>query len=218
MNHPAVPNVTPRRLRLKLGWPVWLMALVGGVGLLGLILVALTVSSLTTGAERPDSQFGPIDLAAGLNPAGLPVGSRQGEMAPDFNLQSPDGSTVRLSDLRGKVVVLNFWATWCPPCRAEMPALQEAEERFAALDVLVLGVNVQEDAETLNAFLERFGLSFAVVQDLTGRVTTDAYRVNSLPSTFFIGMDGVVKVVRRGPLTIEAIDDDIRRALGTEPE
>ena len=218
MNHPPVPSVTHQRRRLTLGWPAWLTALVGGVGLLGVVLLALTVSSLTAGAERPDSRFGPVDLAAGLNPARLPVGGRQGEMAPDFNLQTPDGSVIRLSDFRGKVVVLNFWASWCPPCRAEMPALQEAADRFTDAGVLVMGVNVQEDAETIRAFMERFGLSFAVVQDLTGQITTDAYRVNGLPSTFFIGKDGVMEVVRRGPLTIEAIDDDIRRALGTEPE
>lgn len=107
----------------------------------------------------------------------------------DFELTLLDGESLRLSDLRGKVVVLNFWASWCPPCRAEMPDFQEIWEEMKEDDVVFLGVAVGDSESPARAFAETTGVTYPLGLDETGRISRD-YQVTSLPTTFLIDREG----------------------------
>lgn len=109
--------------------------------------------------------------------------------APDFELADLDGSPHRLSDYRGKVVVLNFWATWCPPCRYEMPSMQRAWEQVRDEDIVFLGVNVGEDADTVFLFLADYPVDFPLLFDREAKVI-EAYPVTGLPTTYIIDPAG----------------------------
>lgn len=110
-------------------------------------------------------------------------------MAPDFTLEDTDGKTYRLSDLRGKVVLINFWATWCPPCREEMPSMQRAWEQLQEKDVVLLAVDVGEDADTVFQFTANYPVEFPLLLDHTGKVA-DAWPLKGLPTTFVIDPQG----------------------------
>ena len=109
--------------------------------------------------------------------------------APEFDLQGPAGEPQRLSDHRGKPVILNFWATWCPPCRAEMPSMQRAHDTVADEGISVIAVNVGEDAETIERFLSETDVDFPIPMDLDSEVV-QSYPVKGLPTTFVIDPKG----------------------------
>lgn len=129
---------------------------------------------------------------------GLPPAPAVGHPAPAFTLTSVTGEPVDLAALRGQPVVLNFWATWCPPCRAELPELQAASERLAG-QVAVVGVNQVEPAAQVADFAQRLGLTFTIPLDERGQVS-HAYGVRSLPTTFFIDRTGVIRHIQSGAL------------------
>jgi peroxiredoxin len=138
------------------------------------------------------------------------VAGRIGATAPDFEWRGADGQTVRLSTYRGKVVVVNFWATWCAPCREEMPALQRvaATER----DVVVLEVDLMESGDKARSFLDSLGLDrLQPVLDTDG-ATTRRFGVLTLPSTFFIDRDGVIRHLELTALKEEQIRAGVRKA------
>ena len=127
------------------------------------------------------------------------------ELAPDFRLQDLDGRVVMLSDFRGKTVVLNFWATWCPPCREEMPEFQELwDERGTggSDDLVVLAVNFLRDDSVGAAtnFIEANEFTFPVVFDTTRGDVAARYGVRGLPATFFIDRNGIVRTTALGPV------------------
>ena len=135
-----------------------------------------------------------------------------GEPAPDFTLETPSGELVSLSDFRGQVVVLNFWATWCTPCRAEMPEFQALwAEHEVAGDLMVLAVNLQESKAQVDGFVEDFGLTFPVVLDASGEVL-DKYGLPGLPGTFFIDADGVLRSRVLGPLDGDRLREGVATA------
>ncbi|GBD13129.1 Thiol-disulfide oxidoreductase ResA [bacterium HR24] len=163
-------------------------------------------------ASQVGGPYGPVDLPPDLAPAGLEVGTRTGMLAPDFVLPTLDGRDLRLSDLRGQAVVLNFWATWCSPCRREMPLLVGAYRQFREQGLVVVAVNVQEDEESVRRFAREFGLPFPVALDKSGDVT-GAYRLLGLPTTFFIDRQGVVRSVFRGPFVASGQGKDVQEAI-----
>ncbi len=128
-----------------------------------------------------------------------------GTEAPDFSLQTPDGETYRLSDLRGRAVLINFWATWCGPCRVEMPLLQERYTRYSP-NLIVLGVDNNEPAEMVADFQIELGLTFPLLVD-PGAEVNQLYRVRGYPSSYFIDAQGVVRVVHIGVMTERQLDD-----------
>lgn len=115
-----------------------------------------------------------------------------GSLAPDVSLKTLQGKKVALSDYRGKVVLLNFWATWCPPCRAEMPSMERLSRIFPKTDFAMLAVNVEPDGDqTVPAFLKRWPHSFPVLLDTEGKAQ-NAYQVFRFPETFIIGREGII--------------------------
>jgi thiol-disulfide isomerase/thioredoxin len=153
-------------------------------------------------------------LAWGRMPSGsvagpLPPAPAIGHPAPDFTLASPDGQALTLSDLRGKPVVLNFWATWCGPCRAEMPELQRVHERLEPAGVTVLGINQAEAPEAIARYQKELGVDFPTILDSRLGVSRQ-YLVNSLPTTFFIDREGVIRSMFIGPMTDAVLAQNLR--------
>ncbi|HEY5730815.1 MAG TPA: TlpA disulfide reductase family protein [Anaerolineales bacterium] len=139
---------------------------------------------------------------SGSSTAGMIPAPQQGFLAPEIELQTMTGETVKLSDLRGQAVLVNLWATWCPPCRAEMPAIEKVYNEYKDQGFVVLAVNMtyQDTFSNIAPFIDEYGLTFPILLDETGSVGT-AYQLRSLPSSFFIGRDGIIKeVVIGGPM------------------
>lgn len=141
------------------------------------------------------------------------VGNKAGMRAPDFTLtEVTTGEPVSLSQFRGRPVLINFWATWCGPCRLEMPHLQAAYEQYKGEGFTVLAVDVKFDdgPEAVQAFIDELGLTFPIVKDETGVVEIDKYNVLGYPTSVFIDRDGVIQYVHRGPLTKDFIAEKLR--------
>ncbi len=135
-------------------------------------------------------------LTPGLVMIGCSPGSTQGveagNLAPDFQLQSLDGQTVSLGNLLGKPVLINFWATWCPPCRSEMPYIQEIYEEWTDKGLVVLAINIGESSSTVEDFMQSQNLSFTVLLD-TKQDVAQRYNITGIPATFFIDKDGIIQ-------------------------
>jgi cytochrome c biogenesis protein CcmG, thiol:disulfide interchange protein DsbE len=157
-------------------------------------------------------------------PEGATTGGRipapqTGFLAPAFSLSTLDGQEIALDDLRGKVVLVNVWATWCPPCRAEMPAMQQVYEEYGEQGFEILAVNstVQDTFANLDPFVAEYGLTFPILLDRQGDVTR-LYRVMSLPTSFFIGKDGVIReVVIGGPMDEALLRARVENLLKEQP-
>ncbi len=158
-------------------------------------LLLLTAGLLWINATR-------VQDPALLGPPGQrPASPQVGFPAPDFTLSRADGQTLRLADLHGQPLVLNFWATWCPPCRAEMPALQSAAQTFGGRGVRVLAINQAEEPAQVTAFMQTLQLDLPALLDRDAAVS-QLYRVRSLPTTFFLDREGVIReIVIGGPMS-----------------
>lgn len=119
------------------------------------------------------------------------------ETAPDFTLKSNSGENIRLAEQRGKVVMLNFWATWCAPCRKEMPLLDDLYNRYNAAGFELYGVNVEPESEPANKMAKEMGLNFPILYDTDSKVSR-LYNVDAMPTTVVIDRDGNVRYVNRG--------------------
>lgn len=119
--------------------------------------------------------------------------------APDFTLKSRTGENIKLSELRGEVVMLNFWASWCAPCRKEMPLLEEIYKKYSDLGFTLLAVNVEEDSSKADILLKDIPVTFPVLFDNTNKVTK-LYKVVAMPSTVIIDRDGNQRYLHRGYL------------------
>ena len=139
----------------------------------------------------------------GSTPQGEIQAPQKGFSAPDFTLQTFEGESFNLSDLRGKAILVNFWASWCPPCRSEMPAMQRVYEDFQDQDFLVLAVNSthQDNLGDAITFAQYHKLDFPILLDQDGSAGR-SYDVRSLPTSFFIDPDGIIQdVVVGGPMS-----------------
>jgi cytochrome c biogenesis protein CcmG/thiol:disulfide interchange protein DsbE len=150
-------------------------------------------------------------LAYGLfssRPAGRP---QRGENAPDFTLALLDGSDVTLSDLRGQVVVLNFWASWCSPCRREAPALQRVWETYQDRDVAFVGVTYRDAKDASLAFIQEYGLTYPNGLDEQGQISDD-YGVTAVPETYVIDREGRVAWFQIGEVQAETLARQVEQA------
>ncbi len=121
-----------------------------------------------------------------------PSVARAGEPAPDFQLENLDGQSISLSDFRGKPVLINFWATWCPQCRSEMPYIQEIYEEWSDQGLVLLAINIGENSYTVEEFMQSHNLSFTVLLD-TEKDIAQRYNITGIPTTLFIDKDGIIQ-------------------------
>lgn len=136
----------------------------------------------------------PRSDAVFLAQGGIPA---VGKPAPDFTLKDLDGRTHRLSDHRGQVVFINFWATWCPPCRSEMPSMEALYQIYRDKGLVMLAVNYKESPQRVREFMQDFGLSFPALLDRDGKVTR-SYGIRGIPATFIVDTQGIVRHVHLG--------------------
>jgi peroxiredoxin len=146
-----------------------------------------------------------------LDESSLTVGINQGNIAPEFELQTLDGERVKLSDFRGKKVIVNMWATWCPPCRAEMPDMQKFYDEYKDENVSILAVNMttsEKSIDDVSAFLDEFGITFPVVLDQQNEVA-EVYQAYALPSSYIIDSNGIIQQKITGPMNYEMMEQMI---------
>lgn len=140
---------------------------------------------------------------SGASTAGKIPAPQQGFLAPDFELMTPTGEPIKLSDLRGQAVLVNLWATWCPPCREEMQTIEKVYQEYKERGFTVLAVNMtyQDDPLAVMPFVNDRGLTFPILLDETGEMA-NAYQLRSLPSSYFVRRDGIInEVVIGGPMS-----------------
>lgn len=136
-------------------------------------------------------------VCCGLAASSLASSALTGQEAPDFALKSATGENLRLSEFRGDVVVINFWATWCGPCRQEMPLLDKMHKRYERVGLTLLGVNIDADARTAMTMVSELGVDFPVLFDDRKEVSR-LYDIDAMPFTVLVDRDGIVRHVHKG--------------------
>jgi len=207
-------NENPPAARPRRAW-----MLVGGLVLLGLAASLLIFSGdlfgRMPGPESAIESIPPFSAAeSGVAEAGSGgvVVLEPGVDAPDFSLETLDGGSLDRADLAGKPLLINFWATWCAPCRLEMPELEAISRDYADTGLVVLGVNQEESAQQVQPFADELGLSFPIVMDSDGAMS-DAYGAFLLPMSIFVNSEGQVTAVHRGILTRDLADEYLRATI-----
>ncbi len=152
------------------------------------------------------------DTLAPPGPNDTPVAPEIGALAPPIEVSTLNGSHFSLSALRGNPVMINFWATWCGPCVAEMPMIESAYEAHRGERLSVIGVDANEPTADVLAWRSRFGLTYDLAIDRDGTVF-DQYRVRGLPSTYFVGRDGLIHQIVYGPLTADGLQSALADIL-----
>jgi peroxiredoxin len=144
------------------------------------------------------------------------VGDVRGRQAPDFELATLDGRKVKLSDYRGKAVVLNFWATWCGPCRIEMPWFVDLQKQYAAEGLTILGVAMDDsDPQKIAQFASEMGVNYPVLLG-TDQVSEQYGNVEYLPTTFYINRQGNIVGKSAGLMSRAELESDAKKALGSD--
>ena len=203
-----IPSENPNRPREYHG----ARTVLAGLGAVAAVALALWLALLRGGGDS--GAGGVAALPDYLLPAGAEIGDRVGAAAPDFELEMMDGGRFRLSDWRGHSVAVNFWASWCGPCRREVPALVRAQAEHAAAGLIVVGVNIEESRGPARDFAEEFGINYAVAMDFDGSVFR-AYGGGGPagpPRTFFIDPDGTIALIYAGQAPDERIAADTAAA------
>jgi peroxiredoxin len=186
------------------------------------IVAMMGAAIIGTLATRP---LGTIPIGLPIpDPSAFLIGSPEpglniGDLAPELvftddtgatvQLADLDGNPIRLEDLRGKVVWINFWASWCPPCQYETPTLRTMDQRYRERGLAIVGIQVQQTVDVGRQYAERYSLEYTIGADVTGRIF-HAYRVFALPTQFFVDTAGRLRAIVNGPL------DDTRAAAAIE--
>lgn len=153
-------------------------------------LMLLLVTGLLVGCDRIKKESPPPQV---------PTGQAIGKPAPDFVLQDTKGKSWRLSELKGKVVFVNFWATWCPPCRSEMPSMQELTQSLPPKDFQMLAILSNDQAEVAERFAAGIGFTAPILLDPENRVAK-AYGITGVPETYLVDKEGILREAIIGPL------------------
>lgn len=177
---------------------------------LAIVVVTLVVAVMIYAGVR--TSRGPKQTALIGNPEPLQANDAKGKVAPDFTLQDLDGRPVKLSDYRGKAVLLNFWATFCGPCKVEMPWLVELQKQYGPQGLQIVGVALDDSGkDTIEKYAKEMGVNYTILQgqDAVG----DAYGAVGLPATFYIDRNGRIVDSALGLVSRGEIEDNIKKAL-----
>ncbi|MBI4667559.1 MAG: TlpA family protein disulfide reductase [Nitrospinae bacterium] len=155
-----------------------------------LLVITVIASGFWKLEKSREEPLKPMELEApqAARPAPSPM---EGKPAPQFSLTTIDGKPMRLADYRGKVVFLNIWATWCPPCKQEMPSMQALYEHFKGKDFAMLTISIDEKKEDVPPFMKELGLTFPVAVDPEQKVVSQ-YGITGVPETYIIDKEGVI--------------------------
>jgi cytochrome c biogenesis protein CcmG/thiol:disulfide interchange protein DsbE len=176
-----------------------------------LLLVLISPMLLTaTGCLGGSRNFVSAGSELASSGTARPAAPRVGSPAPDFELKDLDGKTVRLSDLKGKPVLINFWATWCPNCKEDMPGLEKAYQKYRDQGVVFLGVDQGESADTVRNFVKKNGYSWTFLLDSDMKVSM-SYRASAIPMTFFIDREGVLQDIHIGPFIPSTLESKLAK-------
>lgn len=215
---------------IRFPWPL-LVFVLGGLGI-SVVFIIFSFTDLLSGAGESPSVALSVTTEAAIvgdgsafttgplpDPrAGSVADSGQaavGQPAPDFTLPTLGGDTVSLSDYRGRPVLMNFWATWCAPCRQEMPELVRAynEHQDEGFVVLAVDLTDQDSLEDVRAFVAEFEMPFPVLLDETGAVYNELYRLLGLPMSVFVDQEGVITRIHIGIMTSQQVDEFVEEIL-----
>jgi thiol-disulfide isomerase/thioredoxin len=185
------------------------------IALLILVGIFITVRQSSVEKSKETHQtFGPSPDSAEQSSASLEVKPEVGHRAPDFTLKTLNGETIKLSELKGTPVLINFWATWCGACREEMPTLQKAQENYLnKVKILAIDLaNSERSLEEVKQYLKDNRLTFTVPLDKDGSVA-DSYRIRAIPTSFFIDKDGVIRGKFIGAMSEEILEQNLAKIL-----
>jgi peroxiredoxin len=200
------------------------LLIIGGFIILGVALVLLIFGGGLFGgagtvSDTPVLEQIPALEAADSNTIQLPSGGggplEVGALAYDFSLNDVDGNPIQLSELAGRPIIINFWATWCAPCRIEMPELEAAYQAYQEDGLMLLALNQKEPADIVSIFFGELGLNFTPVLDSEGSVSELYGVANILPTTFFINEKGEITAIHRGPMVQSQIDGYLADTIPT---
>ena len=196
---------------LYLGWRIFLAPDAGGTE-------APVQSELPAVADGTVARSLPVE-STGTPSSTLGGAIQVGRPAPDFTLNDLKGEPRSLSDYLGQAVVINFWTTWCAPCREEMPALQLAYDKFGEEGFMVLAINMTQDdhPELIPLYLDELGLTFPVLLDSSGLASVSLYRIIGLPTSLFIGRDGIIREIFIGAIPLDRLEAKVQKLLAEAP-
>jgi len=174
---------------------------------------ALTPTSGLPGTPTPTTllKASPFQNVPVAQPS-LPVGPEINHLAPDFKLKNLEGQQRELSEFRGKIVLLNFWATWCGPCRVEIPDIRTVYNKYKEQDFVVLAIDIGETSSAVSRFVKQFDMNFPVLLDSNLAVARQ-YDCFSIPTSFFLDRRGVIREVRIGTMSQSYIEQVVSRLL-----
>lgn len=186
-----------------------------GVIIILTLAVILVVNVIEITAKENNKGPNLVDVSGDPSVEGVSIvppnsgGINKGEVAPDFELELLNGESVKLSELKGKKVLINFWATWCPPCKEEMPELQRFYEDYGD-EIMIIAINAtdsEKNEQVVRDFIDEYDYTFPVALD-SEMEASDDYKLMTLPTSYFIGTDGVIQLPRKvGPMTYDFMVD-----------
>jgi len=186
------------------------------VGALRNILATLAVGAIIVGLvwffDRP-AGFG-SSQAITLTASASGPAPRMDQPAPEFQVKTLDGTTVNLSDYRGQPVWVSFWATWCPPCRAENPDIQEVYEKYQSEGLVILALSIGESTDTVQGYVQRTGLTYTIGLDQNTEIAA-RYRIVGIPTHFFVDRDGVLREWRIGSMSKKTMEKNVAKILAS---
>ena len=194
-----VENIRPEAVDIMRTWGILLTGGITG------ILVVLALFFLFSQSAPQQAGGGTVPAGAALEQSSPPPAPRVGRVAPDFTLSRVDGTEARLSDYKGQPVWINFWATWCPPCRAEMPEMQQKYRSLKEKGLVVLGVDVGEDASIVEEYIAERNFDWTFLLD-KGSLVAEQYGNSGLPYHVFVGRDGTIKAIQVGGMPGNVMD------------
>ncbi|MFW6006784.1 MAG: TlpA family protein disulfide reductase [Bacillota bacterium] len=177
---------------------------------LSFIILIFLFTPVISGEDTQNEEEIKIWEITEVNSSGKPS---TGNQAPDFSFRNNEKDEIKLSDLQGKIIFINFWASWCPPCKQEMPDIQNIYEKYEDKDeIMILTVNIQEEEKVIKNYMSDNDFTFPVLKDMNS--LAQSYYVSNIPTSFFLDKEGIIREKHTGVMTEEMIENAINKAGG----